>query len=159
MNFQAQNLTFNDFDNDGDNLVEKQEFMDTFTSNYAEDWDNTDNTNLDDEDFYTATYSVVDIDEDDLIDEDEWNWGYNYYYGDYLGDDFDLYDYDDYISYEEYYDAFDYTDYYATWDVDRDTYLSESELAEGVFESWDVNDNGVIDKNEFNSFDAYYLDI
>ncbi len=44
-------------------------------------------------------------------------------------------------------------------DLDSDNYISDNELAEYVFDNWDVDDNGVLSKYEWNSFNTYYLDV
>lgn len=157
----AQDKDFSDFDKDGDGLIERYEFVDVFTANYVDDWDNTDDAGLDDEDFYFTNYAILNIDNNDYIDVDEWRVGYDYFYGDYLFDDYAMYDADGdgYLEYVEYYDALYDSDYYLSWDVDRDGYLDQYELAYAVFDNWDINDNLVLNRSEFNSFDMYYLDI
>lgn len=47
-------------------------------------------------------------------------------------------------------------DRFGDWDEDRDLYISEKEwdqgfTAEGVFDSWDRNGDGVLSREEFNS--------
>ncbi|MDN3687566.1 EF-hand domain-containing protein [Cyclobacterium jeungdonense] len=160
----AQNLNFSDFDKDDDGWIEKEEFRTVFTANYWDDWNNVDNSYLDDEDFYTFNYALIDTDDDDLLTEEEWTYGYDYYYGDYLKDGYDSFeaydvDGDGYIEYTEYYDGLYDTDYYVTWDIDKDTYLSQEELAENVFENWDLNDTGLMSRSEFYNFDGFYKDI
>ncbi len=157
----AQNLNFDDFDLDNDGWVEKDEFKAVFIANYWDDWNPDDDENLDEDDFYTFTYAIIDVDDDELLTPEEWVYGYDYYYGDYLVDDFVAYDVDGdgYLEYAEYYDVLYDTDFYATWDIDMDTYLSKAELAENVFELWDTNDTGLMSKSEFNNFKKYYDDI
>lgn len=157
----AQEKDFNDFDLDDDGLVERYEFVDVFVESYTDDWDNTDDNKLDDEDFYTASYSMLNADDNDYIDADEWTFGYDYFYGDYLYDDYALYDSDGdgYVEYVEYYDSLYDSDYFLSWDVDADGYLDQYELAYAVFDNWDISENYVLDRSEFNSFDFYYLDI
>ncbi len=157
----AQNLNYEDFDVDGDGWIEKEEFRTVFVANFWNDWNNVDNDYLDDEDFYTFNYKLIDIDNDDLLTLDEWTYGCNYYYGDYLVDDFDAYDIDGdgFLEYVEYYDVLYDTDYYVAWDIDKDTYLSQAELAENVFERWDLNDTGLLSRSEYKNFDKYYKDI
>lgn len=161
LTFFAQNKTFSDFDKDGDGFIERYEFVDVFTANYVDDWDNTDDAGLDDEDFYTTSYARLNVNDNDYIDPEEWVTGYNYFYGDYLYDDYVLYDTDGdgYVEYAEYYDALYDSDYFMSWDVDNDGYLDQYELAYAVFDNWDVNDNLLLNRSEYNSFDYYYLDI
>ncbi len=157
----AQELKYEDFDKDNDGWIEKEEFKTVFTDYYWDDWNNVDDPYLDDEDFYTFTYNIIDVDNDEMLSLDEWTYGYNYYYGDYLLDDFTAYDIDGdgFVEYTEYTDPFYDTDFFVSWDVDRDTYLSEEELGERVFERWDTNDTGLMSRAEFKNFKRAYEDI
>lgn len=157
----TQPKDFSDFDQDGDGLIERFEFVEVFTENCVDEWDNTDETDLDVDDFYTASYAVINIDDNGYIDVDEWVTGYNYFYGDYLYDDFAMYDIDGdgYIEYAEYYDALYDSEYFMSWDIDNDGFLDKYELANAVFDNWDTNGNFLLNKSEFNMFDHYYLDI
>lgn len=155
------NLTFSDWDENGDGLITRSEFVDRFTANYVDDWNVVDDEHLDDEDFYRTTYGIWDEDDDELLSEQEWMFGYDYYYGDYILDDYvgiDA-DGDGFIEYTEYYDALSGTDYYSEWDVDEDMYLNEYELARMVFNNWDYDDSNFIEKDEYEEFDTFYLDI
>jgi len=51
------------------------------------------------------------------------------------------------------------TDFFIDWDADADDFLNENELAEGVFRIWDINNDGMLDKEEYVQLDSYYLDI
>lgn len=157
----SQNMEFKDFDTDNDWWIEKNEFIDKFVKTYSEDWDNTNNTGLDDEDFYLSSFKLIDVNNDNNLDEDEWDFGFDEFFGDHLSGDFAMHDYDDnnYITYEEYFDSLYGSDYFLSWDVDRDTFLSQFELAEAVFNNWDRNNNAVLGRGEFNSMDEYFLDI
>lgn len=155
------NLTFEDWDKDNNSLITRSEFVDRFTKNYSEDWNVNDDEHLDDEDFYTVTFSVWDADKDKLLNQQEWLYGYDNFFGSYVSDDFVAVDADDddVIEYGEYKNSVAATDYYAVWDIDNDTYLDEHELARVVFNSWDVDDSNFIEKDEYKDFDSYYLDI
>ncbi len=153
---------FSEWDMDEDDKIERYEFVSTFTQEYADEWGITEEVvDLDEEAFYTTTYAIADTDDDETISEDEWDFAYRYYFGDYLMDDYAMYDTDgdSQFEYVEYYDALYDSDYFDTWDVDRDGKLDKHELAYAIFDNWDLNDNGVLDKSEFNSFSTFYLDI
>lgn len=157
----SESLTFKDWDKDGNDLISRSEFVEVFTKNYVDDWNVIDDEYLDDEDFYHVTYAMWDVDNDNLLSKEEWQYGYDYYYGDYILDDYVAIDTDGdgFIEYQEYYDVLYPTQYYTVWDVDEDTYLSELELARLVFNNWDINDNNFLELDEYQKFDSYYLDI
>lgn len=157
-----ENLTFEDWDHDDDYVIEYHEFEDEFTEHYVDDWNNYDDDHLDDEDFMHATYRIFDRNDDEKLSFNEWMFGYNYYYDDYLIiDDVHSYDLnnDQYISYEEYTDALNTSGYYVDLDVDDDTFLNQFELANAVFNNWDVNNSHTLSKSEYEQFDDFYLDI
>lgn len=154
-------LTFEDWDKNEDALISRSEFVERFTANYVDDWNIKDDEHLDDEDFFLSTYNIWDTDDDELLSEEEWLFGYDYYYGDYAINDYLAVDTDGdgFIEYAEYYNYLNPTDFYIVWDVDKDTYLNEFELARVVFNNWDINENNFIEKDEYVKFDTYYLDI
>lgn len=157
----AENLSFSDWDKNGDKLISRSEFVDVFTREYYDDWNTTDDEYLDDEDFYTRVYSLWDADEDALLTEEEWTAGYELHYKDYTDDDFIAIDTDGdgYIDYNEFFEVMGDTDYYISWDVDADAYLNQWELARFVFNNWDTNNSNFIDPEEYAYFDIYFEDI
>jgi len=157
----TQRRGFIDFDKDEDGLIERQEFVDVFTKHYIDNWDTSEENGLDSGDFYATIFAIIDQNNTDDIRADEWNTGYELFHGDYLYDNFAMYDVDDNgsIDYVEYYDALYDSDYFVSWDVDNDGFLDQYELSNAIFENWDLNANYVINRNEFNILDDYYLDI
>ncbi len=154
-------LSFEDFDKDNDNLIDREEFKDVFSANYYDDWNNKDDPYLDDEDFYISIYDMWDADDDKMLTEEEWIMGYDYYYGEYIVKDYEAVDVDGdgYVEYAEFNDVLDDSDFFITWDVDASKYLDEEELAEGLFSIWDVDNSGFLERDEYEEFDAYYIDI
>lgn len=155
------NLDFYDFDLNENNQIEESEFVEVFTDNFYQDWNKTDDPYLDDEAFHQVVFDVWDVDDDEFMTRDEWVRGYDYYYGNYVVVDYEDIDLnkDNYIVYQEYYDVVGDTDFFVEWDLNRDLNISEEELAQGVFNRWDVNNDGIIDLDEFVEFDSFYLDI
>ena len=154
-------LTFEDFDKNDDSRVDQEEFQDVFTSNFYDDWNVTDDEYLDDEDFYTSVFRVWDVDDDELLNEEEWILGYDYNYGDYVIENYQALDTDNdgYIEYVEYNNALADSDFFLSWDVNENENIEEEELAKGVFERWDLDNSGYLEKDEYIKFDTYYLDI
>jgi hypothetical protein len=158
---RTTNLTFSDFDTNSNNSIEKEEFMEVFTNNFYNDWNNDDNQYLDDEDFYLSVYDIWDTDNDMLLSKDEWFLGYDYYYGDFILTNYDAIDLDGdgLIDYNEYTGVLRDTEFYTQWDIDASEYLSEEELAAGVFNIWDIDNSNALELDEYTEFDLYYLDI
>lgn len=158
---QKQDTNFSDWDTDGNGLISRSEFINTFRSYYEEDWNKRDDEHLDDEDFYHISYSMWDTDKDTLLSESEWIDGFEYYYEDYVADDFIVVDVDQdgMIEHDEFVDVLDDTDFFEAWDFDADEHLTALEIARGVFNNWDRDDSNFIDPEEFDDFDAFYLDI
>lgn len=158
---QEENLTFTDWDKNQDGLISRSEFIDIFTYQYTDDWNLKDDEGLDDEDFFVSSYEMWDNDNDEMLTEEEWLFGYDYYFGDYVTVDYVAVDTDGdgFIEYAEYYDILDDTDFYTVWDVDANGYLNEYELARMVFNNWDIDNTNFIELDEYQDFDSHYLDI
>lgn len=158
----AQQTTFEDWDADGDGLIERHEFTSVFVTEYFSTWNADDERGLIEEDFFKESYAGLDTDNDGFLSDEEWILGYNYFYEDYVIEEeygfVDL-DEDGNITYNEFYDVIYDTDLFTDIDMDGDNYISEYELANYVFENWDFNDSGALSKSEFNRFDWYYLDV
>lgn len=155
-----KDLTFEDWDYDNDALINYSEFERTFGKNYYNDWNQNDDPYLDDEDFLVSTFNIWDVDEDNQLTEEEWIIGFDYYFGNYVISAYDVVDEndDDLISYEEYYNVLNDTEFYRDWDLNEDNIIHEEELTAGVFERWDLENDGVLDVDEYAAFDSYYID-
>lgn len=158
----AQPAGFDTWDKDGDNLIERYEFTETFVDRYYSAWEASDEAGLVEEGFFQKTYAGLDTDNDNMLSDEEWLVGYNYFYDDYLVyEDLGFVDMDGdgYIDYEEYYDVMYSTDYFTDIDMDADNYISEYELADYVFDNWDFDDSGTISPFEYKRFERYYIDV
>lgn len=154
---------FEKWDTNDDYIVDKQEFTDKFTDQFFEFWsDAASPKGIFKTDFFKESYAGLDTDNDNLISDEEWLIGYNYYYDDYLVNEkfieLDVNN-NNVLEYNEYYDILYQTEYFTDIDLDADNYISEDELAEFVFDNWDFNDNGLLSKYEFNKLKNYYIDI
>ncbi|WP_127846709.1 EF-hand domain-containing protein [Psychroflexus aestuariivivens] len=154
---------FDEWDEDDDYLIEKEEFTDNFIKEYYPVWaEGAEPDGIIEEGFFKESFAGLDTDNDGFLSDEEWLIGYNYFYDDYLVNEkigFIDTDEDGLIDYDEYYEVIYDTQYFTDVDLDSDNYISEYELAEYVFNNWDVDDNGVLSKYEWNSFKAYYLDV
>lgn len=153
---------FDKWDADDDGIIERHEFTSHFINHYFDHWDTDNETGIIEEGFFKESYAGLDTDNDNLLSDEEWLIGYNYFFEDYLVyDKIAYYDTnnDGVVEYKEFSDVIYDTAYFTDVDVDQDNYISEYELANYVFENWDSNDSGMISKSEFNQFDWYYLDV
>lgn len=159
---ENQEIPFKDWDADKDGKIERSEFIVEFGEQYTRDIDFTNDRGLDDEDFFNYTYQSLDEDGDGLVNDEEWGYGYDYFYKGYLTfEDLRHYDYDrdSHLSYDEYYDALYDTEFYPSWDTDKDHYVSQYELADELFNSYDIDDSGTLSPGEFRNFDVFYQDV
>ncbi len=154
-------LDFQDFDKNEDKVITEDEFSDVFAANYYEDWNSEDDEYLDDEDFYNKTYQMWDTDDNNRLSKEEWTFGYDNYFGDYVVTDYSAIDVDQdgFIEYNEFNNEMYGGKFYPSWDLDKSMDLNEEELSQGVFKHWDLDNNGTIENDEFNKFDTYFLDI
>lgn len=158
----AQDTKFADWDTDGDGLLERHEFTQKFCEEYFSKWNPVDKKGILEEGFFKETYAGLDTDNDNMLSDEEWLIGYNYFFDDYLVNGEIMIvdtDNDGMIEYAEYYDSLYETRYFTDTDLDSDNYISEYELANFVFDNWDLNDSGLISRSEFVRFDWYYLDV
>ncbi len=162
LGLQAQ-TTFPEWDKDGDKLIEKHEFTQKFRSEFFPAWaDPFDEKGIIEEGFFKKSYAGLDTDNDNLLSDEEWLIGYNYFYDDYvIHEEIGMIDVnkDGKLEYNEYYDVIYNTEYFTDIDSDSDNYISEYELAEFAFNNWDIDGNGVLSKFEFNAFKFYYIDV
>ena len=162
--FITQSQTkFTTWDTNKDYVLDMQEFTDQFTDEFFEFWsDEASAKGIIKEDFFKESYAGLDTDNDNMITDEEWLIGYNYYYDDYLVNEkfieLDVNN-NNVLEYNEYYDVVYETEYFTDIDLDADNYISEDELAKFVFNNWDFNDNGLMSKYEFTKLRDYYLDI
>ena len=160
-NSRQENLSFKDWDQNQDNLISKIEFEQTFTQNYYQDWNHNDDPYLDDEDFLRSVFYVWDENKDEKLNAEEWVLGYDYFYGDYIIDDFVVVDTDKdgSIDYTEYKTIISPTNMYIDWDQDDNGLIEGNELAFGLFKIWDLDNSQYLELDEYGKFDKYYFDI
>jgi hypothetical protein len=160
---QAQ-YAYRDWDDNQDNMIDNNEFSNTFgETGYYSGIDADDDGVLNDEEFYTSYYDAWDTDDDGILNEDEWalgtdsylNMGGNDEYG--VFSDWDL-DTDSQVNQDEFQTGMESLSYYDEWDANSDSYLSESEVAEGYFSYWDMDGDGYVDEVEYNDASERFND-
>ena len=156
-----EDLTFSDFDVDGNSLITRTEFINVFTDNFIDDWDNVDNEYLDDEDFFRIVYKIWDVDNDDVLSIDEWTNAYESFFGDYLVVEQDVLNIGNErpMVYQEFHKIIDDADIFEELDFDKDSRINRIELARAIFNHYDKNESNFLELNEYLEFDAYFMDI
>ena len=153
---------FEVWDVDDDEKIERHEFITKFADKYFERWEPSDPAGLIEEGFLRQSFAGLDTDSDNMLSDEEWLIGYNYFYDEYVEFEgvgpMDV-DGDGMVSFNEYQDVLYDTEYFTMIDLDKDNFISEYELANYVFNNWDMNKSGIISKSEFNKFNWYYLDV
>lgn len=148
--------SFADYDTDADGFIDENEFPDTFQNDLAT-WDVDGDGSLSRDEFYNTTFANTDVDNDDLIDEDEWNTGYTSMYGVYTDDDFATYDADadGFIDNDEWNAVYVESGWYETYDADSDSMLTEDEWNLGLYNDWDTDDDDMINPDEYYVYSPY----
>ncbi len=178
----TNNPNFKDWDKDNNNLISRNEFVDRYSNDYSKDWKSdpmNDQQNFDknepvenqqstmnegsdrfnDNDFYESSYRIWDKNKDNRLSEDEWRYGYDMSYGDYLDDDYAGIDtnHDGYLDYNEYHNSLGNTSYYSDMDVNRDNSLDNKEVSDMVFNDWDKDSSGYIEADEYDEYGDSFL--
>lgn len=140
VNIKAQ-TNFSDWDRDGNNIIEKEEFTDKFqTEFYSAFAKKSDTRGILEEGFFEQSFAGLDTDNDNFISDEEWLISYNYFYKDYLDNgeiaSLDL-NKNNKLEYDEYYKAVNNSNYFNNIDLDADNYISEYEMAENAFNNWE----------------------
>ena len=148
---------FASFDENDDNMLDENEVPNTYQNNF-DAWDADEDGSLSEEEFYNTTFGNTDADDDDGITEEEWNAGYAGMYGGYVEEgDFSTFDADGdgVLNSDEWNQGFTETEWYGTYDADDDSLVTDTEWDAGLFGDWDVNDDDMIDEDEFNTYGDY----
>jgi hypothetical protein len=149
--------SFADLDTDGDGTLDETEYAAFYDYDYTA-WDIDEDGVLDEDEFYTVNFANADTDDDDAISEEEWNIGYTTMYNPYIEDDFATLDSDGdgILDSEEWGAGFADTDWFGVYDENTDTFIDDTELSTGFYNDWDTDDDGFIDEDEFNVYSPYY---
>ena len=142
------------YDADMDGRLDHNEFMERTSADYDE-WDANRDGMLDDREFTDRTYQDLDLNQDDLIDENEWNTGVNTTAGQYLkAGDYAVFDSDrdGILNNDEWNEGMTDNSWFDTYDLDRNGSIDNDEWNEGVFNDYDINDDNFIDADEYSDY-------
>ncbi len=153
---EETNGKFEEFDKNMDEKWDNEEFKNFFESNFSE-FDTDNDGNLDANEFYAINFRYVDKDNDKTVSPEEWNEGYNYLYGTYESD-FDIFDADKdgILDTDEWNIGLADSEWFNDFDENDDGKISAEEWENGLFESWDDNQDGFIDNDEYTSQSVYF---
>lgn len=145
---------FGAYDANMDNQWDENEFSEAYQADFsgydAQTWEDLNNDN-----FYEATFRDVDRNWDSIVDRDEWDAGYDDNFGEYVDrGDFDRFDTDQSgdLSTEEWTQGFSQSDWFTSYDTDQNRAISSEEWTRANFSRWDRNGDGVLDQQEFQAY-------
>mgnify|MGYP005749784189 CR=1 FL=1 len=120
-------------------------------------WDTNDDNLLDENEFYISYFDTWDVNDDSMLDEEEWNNAVLHYNMEGQAmTDWDK-NKDMKLDESEFRAGMAKNNYYRDWDRNKDNMLDENEYTEGVFMLWDVDDDGYITEEEYNTrYNRYY---
>lgn len=146
-------------DNNGDNAIAENEFEESVDKVYAEEnmdsevfdeWDANQDKSLDEDELSEGAFTYFDDNENNVLEENEIDSYLDNYFS--AWDD----DNDGYLNEEELASGFDFyldqefdASYMDDWDSNNDNQLGPEEIKEGIFEWWDADDSGEIERDEF----------
>lgn len=149
---------YEDYDKNDDDKWNQAEFNSYYSEGFK-DWDKNRNDKIEASEFYRTLFDEADLDDDGYVEDTEWNDGINKLFGDYADTaDFDRFDKDgdNKLDTKEWKEGFQNTGWFKSFDKDGNDNLSNQELVNGLFSHFDENNNGFIDKDEYNDNKKFF---
>lgn len=143
--------SFKAWDSNADEKWDKHEFENGFSeSKLFDEWDVNKDKVFSDEELNFGIYNTWDTDDDGFINEEEYGLA-NTSWEDDLGNNFEAWDAnkDNQLDNNEFNNGIVETKLYERWDLNRDGMKDNNELNTGLYESWDDNDNGYLEFDEY----------
>lgn len=156
---KTEDSDYGAWDTDADEFIDNNEFRNAFsTSPYYKQWNTNSDQVVDRGEFAQGFFQTIDEDGNGVLSASEWQNGRDAYFGDSGMDDYQTLDTwdqdgDEQVQPEEFAQVLEQADYLAEWDEDGDEQLAEDEIADGVFTMWDTDANGVIEAEEYKTWD------
>ena len=147
------------FDLNGDRALDPQEVSKTYPNNFDGIWDIDRNGYLDLKEFYNTTFLNTDSNWDNMISVAEWTEGRLRMFGDWAEKDFSGFDEnkDGRLSRNEWHEIFKDSGFFESYDADANSSVTQTELNQGFFVVWDLNDDNKVDEAEFNAYRPYVM--
>lgn len=149
-----RNDGFTQYDTDRDDRWSENEFSESYQREFS-GYDRDTSGDLNNEEFTAATFRSIDRDRNNTISRQEWDEGYNNDFGDYANqDDFDRFDTDRSgdLSDTEWNEGFRESNWFGTYDEDQNQTVSSQEWNRAAFSRWDSNNDGYLDRQEFEAY-------
>ena len=145
-------FAYYDINNDG--TLDFSEASQTYPNNFSGLWDANNDNFLDPEEFSYTTFINTDVNIDLTISTEEWDEGYNAMYSNWAEDKFSVFDEsgNNFLSEDEWNKIFMESLWFETYDADDNNKLSQDELNTGLLNDWDLNNDDLIDEEEFNKY-------
>lgn len=142
---------FGAFDTNTDSMLDETEFDEANKQAFSE-WDEDQNSSLNNNEFYRSTFALIDANRDGQIDESEWNQGREDLYRNYATENswtnFDA-NKDGYLSSQEWNEGFANSEWFNEFDENNDNIIDRDEWRTSFFASYDANEDGYLDANEY----------
>lgn len=152
---------FETLDADGDSYLDADELAEwvddegMFTR-----WDIDGDSEVDADEVNEAIYTILDLDDDDVLSEAEWTTGAMYLYPDDVDPgiftDWDL-DGDSELDLDEVAEGLDVTNWNEDWYGAADPVLGYDEFIDRFYTLWDLDDDGLLDTVEYHGGAAYWV--
>lgn len=158
----TEKFTYSTWDKNNDESLTTDEFAEVFKKHYASEWiAGEDTLPFNSTEFLKASFALWNADGNDYIDRDEWEYVNDYYFNKYQFEDFEQLDSDEnnQVSYNEFSKHIKDNGLFDDWDMDGNSKISEDELAMGLFNAYDFDETGYLEKGEFNTFASYYAEL
>lgn len=117
---------------------------------FFKDWDRNDNGRIEEDEYVTAHFSLIDLNRDGVITRNEWESSGRFW----LEDDYPVgfsrwdIDGDERINRDEFARRLDTNTVFQRWDADSSDALNKEEVMAGIHGSWDADGDGLIDQQE-----------
>lgn len=159
----TEKFSYDTWNKNSDDAINKDEFTEVFKSHYAVEWEEERemaDSPYNSKEFLQSSYAFWDADDNDYIDENEWDSLNEFYFNKYGFEKFSTIDEDNngQINYTEYIAHVEDNGLFSGWDENGDDVVNESELAQGIFKSYDYDNSGYLEMGEFNTFTSYYAE-
>ncbi len=143
--------SFADYDADDNNLLTARELTRGLEDReFFSEWDRNNDQKLDEREFASHLYTVVDVNQNDRIDRDEFV---------FLQDNFDAFadatfsgwddNRNDWLDNEEFFTQIEDAEIFDQWDANETDYVEYNEYGEGIVGLWDENEDGFLELGEF----------